>query len=613
MPTADDTPTITAALWFCPRCGARHVTRETCPDDGVEVIPLGQGDDLSGTVLKDKYVLVQRLGQGSYGAVYRAWHRLARTELAVKVLLDEVAADPAARRDFLKEARILMQLSSPRIVTMRDVDQDDRGRLFLVMDLLDGQDLREHLRGLKDHGAWVDLPTALEIGRQVAEGLAVAHARGVVHRDLKPSNLHLQADGGVQVRLLDFGIARLVAPDGIEASLPTRNGVLKGTAAYMSPEQCRCAPVDARADLYALGVVLYELVTGRRPFQTPTIQAALLAHLTETPSPPSQVSTRNPIPQDLERLILDLLQKDPDQRPGSATEVADRLGRIQASLASGARVGRTSSHQAPAPVERTRTLEDGRGGISASGGPSQAAGGPAVPTADTGVPDLPGSFPRRGAPWRWPLLAVLALVLMAGIAWVLLQSLRGPSESAPAGAPPPAGETAGNPAATPSVPPNPGPAVEAPGDGSPGPRQAEALPATTPAPPTVAAPTPATADRPSSSEAPPSPDRPRAPTRPRTTPEGRSARASPVPPPTQPASPAPGSTRASAGSPDAAPTTVPTAGVRPASRIDLPDESEMRDPSRGPVRPGPASRPLPTEDRARGAFDELDQVLQRGR
>ncbi|MBP7127337.1 protein kinase [Myxococcota bacterium] len=576
----DAVATVRVGTWFCPRCGVRDREAGECPADRVPLRQVGTGDDLSGTVIQNKYVLVERLGCGAFGAVYRAWHRVLHAEVAVKMLLEGIADDPAVRRQFLKEARILVQLSSPRIVALRDADQDDQGRLFLVMELLEGQDLRDFLKTDRSgaDGEKPDLALVLEVARQVAEGLADAHARGVVHRDLKPSNIRVRIDdqGQPHIKLMDFGIARLARTANIEGSLLGTSGGVKGTPAYISPEQCRGGEVDHRADLYALGVMLYEWVTGRRPFRTPTVEAALIAHVTEIPEPPSRVSTRHRVPPDLERLILQLMEKDPDRRPRTATEVVRRLETLQQGIAAP-----RPERQSPGPGRRwipwigavAAALTLLAAGIWALGvrdrqmpEPS-APGGPAVVPSpgSASAPEAPGGGSRGAPPAEDPVPASAA-------------SARAPESPASA---PGAGTGTAEPAASSSAsaePPATAPASSAaPGHGS---GAGVAAPVARPANPDRARQSPRAAE-------------PRAPAR------------------TPDAPPAAGSLTA----PGSAPSAMPGQGtppVRPAARIEVPDEADYRDPSRAGPAPAP-SRPLPTEERAGKAFDEMDQILQRRR
>jgi TolB-like protein/Flp pilus assembly protein TadD len=264
------------------------------------------------------YEILAPLGAGGMGEVYRARDPRLDRDVAVKVLPEPSAQDPKALARFHREVKAVAVLSHPNILAIYDVGTD-RGLSYAVMELLEGQTLGGRLkRGLLD---WRE---ATEIAAAIADGLAAAHAKGIVHRDVKPENVFLTAAGGVKV--LDFGLARLT--DGAAArpeaadppSLQTQPGVLLGTVAYMAPEQVRGQPADARSDLFALGCVLYEMVTGRRPFLGESAADTMAAILYEVPPALSQSGRERPA--ELDRLILRCLEKDPARRFASARDVA---------------------------------------------------------------------------------------------------------------------------------------------------------------------------------------------------------------------------------------------------------------------------------------------------
>ncbi|MBA4067765.1 MAG: hypothetical protein C0501_29520 [Isosphaera sp.] len=276
-----------------------------------------------------RYRVLQRLGTGGMGGVYLAFDEGLRRRAAVKVMLPKFAADPSARERFLREARTCARVRSEHVVTIYDVGED--GVPFIAMEYLQGYPLDEYL---KRHDRRLSVAQVMRVGREAAEGLAAAHALGLVHRDIKPGNLWLEAPAG-RVKLLDFGLAKPVSPDdsdGEEAQL-TRTGAVLGTPAYMSPEQARGEKVDHRTDLFSLGAVLYRLCTGRLPFQGPTAMAILTALATETPP---AVRALNPdVPPALADLVHRLLAKDAAHRPASAAEVAKELARVERRVAAG--------------------------------------------------------------------------------------------------------------------------------------------------------------------------------------------------------------------------------------------------------------------------------------
>ncbi len=300
------------------------------PDSTSPPAPPPGEEDLSGQVLNGKYRLGACLGRGGFGAVYEATHLLARADRAVKVIHRNRQADPASYRLFLNEARAVMRLDTPRAVLVHDVDTSQDGRLFIVMELLRGRSLRDHLRNhLRSR---LPVAEAVRLATQVCEALQAAHARGVIHRDLKPGNVMLVPGpgGGLDAKVVDFGIARLYSLTNTGETSTELHLGSTGTPPYMSLEQCRGLDVDGRSDLYSLGVMLYEMLAGRTPFRSNTDQGYLIAHVTETPRPPSTVCPAAGIPPDLDRLVLSLLAKSPADRFRDAATVATALKALSA-------------------------------------------------------------------------------------------------------------------------------------------------------------------------------------------------------------------------------------------------------------------------------------------
>ncbi|WP_257980901.1 serine/threonine-protein kinase [Streptomyces sp. CB02959] len=271
-------------------------------------------------LLGDRYRLVRQLGEGGMGQVWEAQDETLGRHVAVKVislLAGGGSRGDEARARFLREARITAQLQHPNIVTIHDLGETGAGieRVpFLVMELVRGEGLDAMLR----RGV-VTLADAARWGALVADALAVAHAAGIMHRDIKPSNILITPSGTVKV--LDFGIARAADPYATADRL-TQTGFIVGTPPYMAPEQARGFP-EPRSDLYALGCLLFELITGQLPFQAPDTVGYLTAHLTQEPPTPSSVSTG--VPSAWDDLVLRLLEKDPDQRYPNATDLSQAL------------------------------------------------------------------------------------------------------------------------------------------------------------------------------------------------------------------------------------------------------------------------------------------------
>jgi serine/threonine-protein kinase len=273
------------------------------------------------------------------GEVYRARDTRLGREVAVKVLPDPLAGNAPLEERFLREARAVAALSHPNILTLFDVGSDG-GRSYAVMELLEGDSLR-----VSAAGARLPWQKAVEIAAAIADGLAAAHARGIVHRDLKPENVFVTSDG--RVKILDFGLARFVSPIGSLTTDSTEDGVTEpgailGTFGYMSPEQARGLSADASADLFALGCILYELVTGRRAFPGDSRGEVLAAVLRD--EPPSVSSIVADAPNDLTRLIERCLEKNPDHRFQSARDLTFQLRGI---LTAGAGTASSSGSRRP--------------------------------------------------------------------------------------------------------------------------------------------------------------------------------------------------------------------------------------------------------------------------
>jgi serine/threonine protein kinase/WD40 repeat protein len=254
----------------------------------------------------------EALGGGGMGVVYKAEDTRLGRPVALKFLAPELVRDPAAKARFLNEARAASALDHPNLCTILEVGESEDGLLFLAMPCYEGESLERRLaRGP------LPLDEVVEIAAQIARGLARAHQHGIVHRDVKPGNLFLTHDG---VKILDFGIAKLTGEAG-----PTRLGAVMGTPSYMAPEQTRGEGIDARADVWSLGVVLYEKLTGRRPFVGGNGLAVIHAVLNENPEPVSHL--RPEVPPELDRIVSRMLAKDPEKRYADAAEVLVALRR----------------------------------------------------------------------------------------------------------------------------------------------------------------------------------------------------------------------------------------------------------------------------------------------
>jgi tetratricopeptide (TPR) repeat protein len=288
---------------FCPRCGAPVV------------------DPLIGAVVGDRYRIVSRIGVGGMGAVYRAEHTMMGRDLAIKVLLSELGGREEFARRFEREAESASRLTHPNIITVTDFGRAPNGSLFLAMEFLAG----ESLTSLINQGA-MPRARALGIVRQILRGLDHAHTAGVVHRDLKPDNIMLVERDGQRdvVKILDFGIAKVTEPASGQEAL-TQAGVIFGTPEYLSPEQALGEGVDARADLYAAGVILYEMLVGRRPFESDDKVKIISMHLSHTPPRMRETNPLVEVPPPLEQVVLQAMEKHRENRFASATAFLQAL------------------------------------------------------------------------------------------------------------------------------------------------------------------------------------------------------------------------------------------------------------------------------------------------
>ncbi len=314
-------------------------------------------DPLLGSVLVGRYEILTLLGEGSMGAVYRGVEIGTRRPVAIKVLLPHLIAHDQMRARFDREASAAMRIRHPNCVRVFEYGVD-RGMAFLVMELLEGQDLFAELaaRGRLSE------ERAVRIVIQIAGALGAAHAEGIVHRDLKPENVMLAVDAaGDRVKLLDFGIAKQIdrAIDlDQDVDAITVAGSLIGTPAYMAPEQCQGTDVTALTDLYACGVLLYQLVTGHLPFEHQNPMAAWIAHMSEVPRPPSLLLPG--LHPGLEAVILKAMAKRPQDRQQSARELRVELLRLlpQLSKVEPARASQRdrSPMAAPSPIAGDRDI-----------------------------------------------------------------------------------------------------------------------------------------------------------------------------------------------------------------------------------------------------------------
>jgi serine/threonine protein kinase len=294
-----------------------------CPHDGTSLISLRQEDEWIGRTLLERYDVTELLGKGGMGVVYLARQRMMERWVAIKMLQAELTQDDVSVKRFQQEAKAASCLNHPHLVTLHDYGITPTGQPFLVMEYLQGRSLLEVIKRIGP------LPphTAVKIFSQVADGLAHAHHQGIVHRDLKPSNILLieQEDDPEFVKVVDFGLAKLMPWSGKESQHLTKTGEVFGSPIYMSPEQCMGRELRPTSDIYSLGITLFEALTGKPPFRGVNSIATASKHMSEAPPRLAEIRPDLELPEALEKVVLTSLAKDPAARFQDMTEFRDAL------------------------------------------------------------------------------------------------------------------------------------------------------------------------------------------------------------------------------------------------------------------------------------------------
>jgi serine/threonine protein kinase len=404
-------------LKYCDACRSSYPAEfATCPRDQTTLRSITEL--APGMILRGKYEILAKLGVGGMGAVYKARHTTFGEVRAIKFLGTHLAEDQAFLSRFRAEAVVARRLQHPNAVRVEDFDTGEDGRPFIVMEYVEGRSLARVL----DAEGKLEIARAVEIGRQALAALAAAHAIGIVHRDIKPDNMVLVTgeDGREVVKILDFGLAKVREGYEMAGDRPsTATDMVLGTPQYMSPEQARGARgdrLDGRADLYSLGVTLYEMVAGRLPFHSDTPIGMVLQHIQEPPLPPRELG----VPEPMSSLLMKALEKDPAQRFQTAEEMSEALAGAAQKAPTPRGLPTVAGPDAP-----TRLLARSR--PSSSPGPLTAG----TPTADpVRRPTAPRVRPRpaisdpepeategggSGTLWIWAALAAVVALIGVGI------------------------------------------------------------------------------------------------------------------------------------------------------------------------------------------------------
>jgi len=403
----------------CPACRVDYGGGEVfCPVDATRLVttsqmslnPLNPDDPLVGAVLAGRYVVKSRIGEGGMGLVYEGLHRDIDKQVAIKVLRDDLSRRPDVVARFRQEAKSASRIGHENIVDISDFGETTRGASYFVMEFLDGEDLANVL----GRDVTVDADRACAIVLQCCRALSATHAKGIVHRDIKPENIFLTKRDGVDdfVKIVDFGIAKMsdIETDGAPGRKLTKTGMIFGTPEYMSPEQAAGKELDHRVDVYALGIILYECLAGRVPFEGDTFMGVLTQHLFAELPPIEEFNPNAKVSRELELVIRKALAKDPDDRYQDTEELAEaitcalegRLSRATIMTPPSAFGSASLSHLAPVPRRKTSRWVwaatalgavaalawVGLGPISGPGSEADASEGPAEmgPAADAVEP-----------------------------------------------------------------------------------------------------------------------------------------------------------------------------------------------------------------------------------
>jgi serine/threonine protein kinase len=314
----------------CPMChGTFGADSATCPEDGTLLMPIRQ-DAMIGTLFAGKYRITEELGRGGMSIVYKGMHELMHRPVAIKIMQAELLSDAISVRRFQQESEAASRLAHPHVVTAFDFGVTDTAQPYLVLDLVDGTSLAEELK--RDRK--LSPRRTIHIFKQICEALDHAHQRGVVHRDLKPSNIMLTNSHSDTdfVKVVDFGIAKLMATPVHEPQNLTKSGEIFGSPLYMSPEQCLGETPDQRTDIYATGIMLYETLTGKMPLVGPTFFETMQMQISTPPRPFNAIDPNLKIPAELEAVVFKAIEKKQEARYQSMREFNSALQNVSRQL-----------------------------------------------------------------------------------------------------------------------------------------------------------------------------------------------------------------------------------------------------------------------------------------
>ncbi|MCB9508210.1 MAG: serine/threonine protein kinase [Myxococcales bacterium] len=431
----------------CPVCGKRYDDDVLfCPADGAGLVPIEASgahvapeepdDPLIGTKIFGDYEITKKLGEGGMGAVYMAENRSIEQRIAIKVLHAHAAQNDELVKRFNREAKVICKLTHPNIIRVFIFGHTPDQLIFLAMEFVEGRSLRDVI----EREGHIEPLRAISIMRQCLHALTEAHELGIVHRDLKPDNIMLTNFRDVRefVKILDFGIAKVTESDGAKNQKLTQAGVVYGTPEYLSPEQAQAKELDGRSDVYSMGIILYEMLTGVVPFHSSTAVAILAAHVYDAHQPPTRVA-RHAIPPKFDAIIAKALDKNPAVRYPTAMAFLSDLEDLEQELAGGAATKTTvlDASQLSLVLEvsraaqaRREAIPDGARGVRVRGETPSVPPSLPSPASQSGARPLPTPAPAPApaplpAPVDGPTREQMTMLyfVIAGLVVILLMVL----------------------------------------------------------------------------------------------------------------------------------------------------------------------------------------------